>query len=121
MRKVTTSQHTMRKVTTEGVRVQAKYARHVKHVDVLSLKAGVWRELQRAAPPPAAPPDGAAAQAEPPGVQFQDVVRGLRSGDGGAVADLSVHLCFICLLHLANENELTVKSTPAMDELVVWA
>ena len=97
--------------------MQVRYARRAKHVDVLELKTGVWRELHRSAT--AHGDDGAAvADADAP-VQFQDIVGGLRSGDGGDVLDLSVHLCFICLLHLANEETLVVQS-PAMDELIVW-
>ena len=44
---------------------------------------------------------------------------------GGALAeakpellrDLSVHVCFICLLHLANENSLRISGFPMLDRL----
>jgi condensin complex subunit 2 len=94
--------------------LQMRYAKRAKHVDVLDLKAGVWRELQRSASERVDPATNAAAP-----VSFQDVVSGLRSGDGGDVSDLSVHLCFICLLHLANEESLVVQS-PEMGKLLVW-
>lgn len=31
--------------------------------------------------------------------------------------DLSVHVCFICLLHLANENSLSITGVPTLDKL----
>ena len=31
--------------------------------------------------------------------------------------DLSVHVCFICLLHLANENSLRISGYPTLDRL----
>jgi condensin complex subunit 2 len=103
--------------------VQVKFAKRAKHVDVLNLKAGVWRELQRTASQASAPhadQSNDAARAQRGAVRFQDIVQGLCSGDGGRVEDISVHLCFICLLHLANEHELAVKSAPSLDELLIW-
>jgi condensin complex subunit 2 len=35
----------------------------------------------------------------------------------GAVADLSIHLCFICVLHLANEHGLSIHRVEALDKL----
>lgn len=37
----------------------------------------------------------------------------------GKAEDLSVHLCFICLLHLANEHGLAISGTESLDQLVV--
>lgn len=31
--------------------------------------------------------------------------------------DLSVHVCFICLLHLANENSLRITGVPSLHKL----
>ena len=31
--------------------------------------------------------------------------------------DLSVHVCFICLLHLANESSLRITGVPSLDKL----
>ena len=43
------------------------------------------------------------------------------SQDNGAVAfgDLSIHLCFICVLHLANENGLAISGVPTLDCMLV--
>jgi condensin complex subunit 2 len=87
--------------------VQVRYARRAKHVDIQQLKNGVLRELQ-----------GVSADLQQP-AQFQEIVERLQPGDGGQICDLSVHLCFICLLHLANERSLVVKSMGGMADLVV--
>lgn len=34
-----------------------------------------------------------------------------------AIYDISPHLCFICLLHLANEHGLTILGCPDLDDL----
>lgn len=31
----------------------------------------------------------------------------------------AVHLCFICVLHLANEHGLVIKSVPTLDQLLI--
>jgi hypothetical protein len=36
------------------------------------------------------------------------------------VTDISPHLCFICLLHLANEKELSIQSCPNLDDLHIY-
>ena len=33
------------------------------------------------------------------------------------ISDISPHLCFICLLHLANEKGLNIQSCPNLDDL----
>lgn len=49
-------------------------------------------------------------------LSFQDVLAEI-SQDNVAdnVSDLSVHLCFICVLHLANENGLRITGQPSLD------
>ncbi|KAG4384598.1 hypothetical protein GLYMA_13G310451v4 [Glycine max] len=37
------------------------------------------------------------------------------------IIDISPHLCFICLLHLANEKGLSIQSCPNMDDLAIYA
>ncbi|XWS51831.1 hypothetical protein CRYUN_Cryun11dG0016200 [Craigia yunnanensis] len=34
-----------------------------------------------------------------------------------APEDISPHLCFICLLHLANEHGLSIQDRPSLDDL----
>jgi len=51
-------------------------------------------------------------------VPFQDVIASI-AGDcrAGRLTDLSVHMCFICLLHLANEQGLQVVGAPDLSTL----
>ena len=57
-------------------------------------------------------------QQEDKELAFQDVLLGLSEDNVvGNVSDLSVHLCFICLLHLANENGLSITGKPTLDGL----
>ena len=48
-----------------------------------------------------------------------------RTGPGslpaGALSDLSVHMCFICVLHLANEHGLAIEGVASLDELRIVA
>ena len=37
----------------------------------------------------------------------------------GRLEDLSVHLCFICMLHLANEHGLVIRGVPQLDQLEI--
>ncbi len=37
----------------------------------------------------------------------------------GRLEDLSVHLCFICMLHLANEHGLVIRGVAELDQLEI--
>ena len=95
--------------------LQVPFAKRAKQVDVLELKQGVWRELSLAHQHQKSR-TSAAGNAE---VRFENVMSGLTSDDGGRLEELSVHLVFVCLLHLANEKNLVVNSTPALDTLLI--
>ena len=62
---------------------------------------------------------GAPAEGKGEGVHFHSVLQKLQDTDAGRDKDLSVHLSFICLLHLANEHELRIDDTPQMDALFI--
>ncbi len=52
--------------------------------------------------------------------RFSDLIARIPpTNPAGALEDLSVHLCFICLLHLANEHGLAIKSSEGYDDLMV--
>lgn len=38
-----------------------------------------------------------------------------------APEDISAHLCFICLLHLANEHNLRIQGCPSLDDLFIFS
>lgn len=53
-------------------------------------------------------------------VRLQDIISKLDDSSGaGRLADLSVHLCFICLLHLANEHGLAIADGPDLRTLTI--
>ena len=82
-----------------------------------ALKETIWERMQQLvkqgsggeSPQPQQAPDGA--------VSFQDVLSRLRGGRAGRLEDLSVHLAFICTLHLANEHGLAVTGVSALNQM----
>ncbi|WFD33430.1 hypothetical protein MCUN1_000243 [Malassezia cuniculi] len=82
----------LRRVRPEYV----EYAKKAKQVDVNRLKDNIWR--------------GLALQDEVHERQFGDVISGLSSSYTPAKFDeISTSFCFICLLHLANEEGLEIS------------
>ncbi len=78
-------------------------------VDVRALKETLWHSMM--------PIQQASNEQD---VSFQDLIADMPSvSPAGRSEDLSVHLCFICLLHLANEHGLAVKGSDALNQLVV--
>ena len=78
-------------------------------VDVRALKEIMWSSIE---------PVQAASDRRM--VSFQDVIADMpQKSAAGRAEDLSVHLCFICLLHLANEHGLVVEGTQELDQLRV--
>lgn len=55
-------------------------------------------------------------------VSFRHILANFPSECNAAatVADISPHLCFICLLHLANEKGLSIQSCPNFDDLLIY-
>lgn len=53
-------------------------------------------------------------------MSFHDVIHALPADSAaGRPEDVSVHLCFICLLHLANEKGLEISGCPSLDHLAI--
>lgn len=78
-------------------------------VDVRALKEIMWSSIE---------PGQAASDGQM--MSFQDVIADMpQNSAAGRAEDLSVHLCFICLLHLANEHGLVVEGTQELDQLRV--
>ncbi|KAI8073920.1 condensin complex subunit 2/barren [Gongronella butleri] len=82
------------------------YAKKAKRVDVKKLKENLWKALT--VPPPGQP------LAEEPSVygelKFMEVIHHLKTMYPPKVMrDISVPFCFICLLHLANEKNLSIS------------
>lgn len=86
-----------------------------------ALKDILWDSLlsaqQHASPEHEAP---AAAAGGAGTIPFQDVIVHVPAESAaGVLEDVSVHMCFICLLHLANEKGLVVKAHEDLKTLTV--
>lgn len=89
---------------------------HLLQVDVKALKEIVWQGLSHSKGADA----GSGEPAADGVVSFQDILAHVpEQSQAGDRRDLSVHLCFICLLHLANENGLVVKDAGDLKTLQV--
>lgn len=89
------------------------YARTAKRVDVKKLKDNLWKSLTLEKP------EQASDEEKVHGVQrFSDIVNNLkRMYSPKTMKDISVPFCFICLLHLANEKDLSIVGlNPPGDE-----
>lgn len=78
-----------------------------------ALKELMWHGLQRQLAA------GHGAGADHP-AQLQALLASVpQESAAGPAVDISVHLCFICILHLANEHGLAVRGVPSLDQLLV--
>ena len=90
--------------------IRVNYARSAKVVDVRALKTTLWDSLEHSS----------TKQSASGSLSFATLLESVTPECGaGAVEDVSVHMCFICLLHLANEHSLAIKGVPSLDELHV--
>ncbi|KAK4516072.1 uncharacterized protein ATC70_011033 [Mucor velutinosus] len=77
------------------------YARTAKRVDVKKLKDNLWKVLTNN------DLEGEKVQGE---LKFTDIVNNLKKlYSPKTMRDISVPFCFICLLHLANEKDLSIS------------
>ena len=89
--------------------LQLNYARVAKRVDVAKLKATLWNEFVEKTSASSKQQQQQPSQQRPN--TFSNLINNLsKSYPSEALADVSVPYCFICLLHLANEKNLEIKS-----------
>lgn len=100
-------------------------------VDVRALKDLLWDSLvsvnteqqQQQADSNSRSPASSASQAADSSaavIPFQDVIVAVPSDSAaGPLEDVSVHMCFICLLHLANEKGLVVRAQEDLKTLTI--
>eukprot|EP00808_Paulinella_micropora_P031046 g83164.t1 len=89
-------------------KVDIGFAKVSKKVDVRALKKTLWDGIATNAhkAPKAAP---SPKQAQPAPVSFQQSISSLEAMNNKDLSQVSVAYCFICLLHLANEEELFLQ------------
>lgn len=95
-------------------KVEVEYDKTSKQVDVQALKQTLWNHIKKS------PQKSVQGQEE---TSFRDVLASFPKDNttavGAAHRDISPHLCFICLLHLANEHGLSLHGCTTLDELTI--
>ncbi|KAI4334142.1 hypothetical protein L6164_018869 [Bauhinia variegata] len=94
-------------------KIEVQYDKTSKQVDVQALKTTLWGHIQESAQLP--------IEGQKEMVSFREILANFPSESNAAatVNDISPHLCFICLLHLANEQGLSINSCPSLDDLSI--
>ncbi|CAK9882051.1 unnamed protein product [Sphagnum jensenii] len=99
-------------------RISINYRKTSKQVDVHMLKATLWEGLQHKQECAVI---GEEFSQDEGGISFQDLLDFLPEDcPAAAQEDISVHICFLCLLHLANEHNLCIRDCSTMDELRIF-
>ena len=96
--------------------VEVSYCKAAKQVDVKALKELMWSGINIIA-------DKREKQGEQrpcDDILFSEVLATVPEENlAGKIEDLSVHLCFICVLHLANEHGLVIQGASDLCQLVI--
>ncbi|CAJ1956276.1 unnamed protein product [Sphenostylis stenocarpa] len=94
-------------------KIEVQYDKTSKQVNVEALKITLWDRIQESIQLP--------FQGQKEMVSFRHILANFPSKSNAAatISDISPHLCFICLLHLANEKGLSIQSCPTLDDLGV--
>ncbi|KAJ3720943.1 condensin complex subunit 2/barren [Lentinula raphanica] len=105
-----------RRVKPEAVR----FTKRAKRVDVRKLKENIWKGLDLVAPPKDADNEDMDVDEEAPHStseprQFTSVISNLqKSYPRDKMEEISTSFCFICLLHLANEQGLKLENNAVL-------
>ncbi|MQL72080.1 hypothetical protein Taro_004428 [Colocasia esculenta] len=93
-------------------KIEVQYDKSSKQVDVHALKETLWCIIKGSIKPKEMAPDAV--------VSFRQVLGSFyESCEASSTSDISPHLCFICLLHLANEHCLSIHDRNSLDELEI--
>ncbi|XP_062212521.1 condensin complex subunit 2-like isoform X2 [Phragmites australis] len=97
-------------------KIDIQYDKVSKQVDVHALKEVLWNHIHTSAET-----DFQEREVAEPSLRLSQVLRDLPSSNPDAAAtEISPHLYFICLLHLANEQSLTLRDRPTLDEIDIY-
>ncbi|GAV69703.1 Cnd2 domain-containing protein [Cephalotus follicularis] len=102
--------HTLVSQPRQVNKIEVQYDKTSKQVDVQALKETIWGHIQEYPQ---------MSQVEEESVSFKELLASFPSDCTAAatIEDISPHLCFICLLHLANEHGLRIHSCANLDDL----
>lgn len=93
-------------------RIEVQYDRTSKRVDLHVLKKTLWGHMQEFV-------KGAEPELKDT-ISFKRMLSTFPVNCQAAMPDdISPHLCFICLLHLANEHGLSIHDCPSLDDLSI--
>ncbi|XP_017979600.1 PREDICTED: condensin complex subunit 2 [Theobroma cacao] len=93
-------------------KIEVQYDKTSKQVDVHALKESLWDHMQGSLE--------VAEVVDKDALSFKHVLATFPFNcQAAATEDLSPHLCFICLLHLANEHGLSIQDHPSLDDLSI--
>ncbi|KAL2464881.1 Condensin complex subunit 2 [Abeliophyllum distichum] len=92
-------------------KIEVQFDKTSKQVDVHSLKETLWDHILKS--------NETSIQEE--AVSFRQVLADFpdECKAAASVNDISPHLCFICLLHLANEHGLSIHGCPSLNDLTI--
>ncbi|GAB2215043.1 hypothetical protein Drorol1_Dr00019417 [Drosera rotundifolia] len=95
-------------------KIEIQYDKTSKQVDVQTLKEVLWEQMTHSCPAPS-------QKGEEEAVSFRNVLASFPSDCTAAatVEQISPHICFICLLHLANEHGLRLHGSATLDDLSI--
>ncbi|KAI5671323.1 hypothetical protein M9H77_11687 [Catharanthus roseus] len=93
-------------------KIEVQYDKTSKQVDVQALKETLWLHIQET--------NTESVQEET--TSFKQILDKFPSDCRAAasVKEISPHLCFICLLHLANEHGLRIQGNANLDDLIIY-
>lgn len=89
-------------------KISINYAKVAKKVDVKALKSTIWTDLCE---PPSPTKEKEKAKKDPTfegSRTFESLLSSVEHRAGKEVGEVSVALCFICMLHLCNEKGLAL-------------
>uniref|UniRef100_A0A6S8I7A6 Condensin complex subunit 2 n=1 Tax=Dunaliella tertiolecta TaxID=3047 RepID=A0A6S8I7A6_DUNTE len=105
-------------------KVDLNYDKAAKQVDVRALKEmlginikSLWAKGQQQQQQQQQEQEQHQEQPKDSDFTFQEVIAQLPQSALGESGDVSVHICFVCLLHLANENSLALSNGGSLDSL----
>ncbi|KAL6608069.1 hypothetical protein ACP70R_041132 [Stipagrostis hirtigluma subsp. patula] len=97
-------------------KIDIQYDKVSKQVDVHALKEVLWNHIHISAGT-----DDLEREDAESSLRLTQVLHDLPSSNPDAAStEISPHLYFICLLHLANEHGLTLRDRPTLDEIDIY-
>ncbi|CAN0914431.1 Condensin complex subunit 2 [Linum grandiflorum] len=104
-------------------KIEVTYDKRSKQVDVQRLKETLWRHMHESPQTPAQNQEEEEEEAEEEEavVSFKSLLASFPNECNAAASinDISPHLCFICVLHLANEHGLSIHGCGSLDDLAI--